>query len=55
MDLLDTQKLNDFLEKQPEVKKQYLLNQTIIDFNFIPEEYQIKAQQLFQDLQLKIV
>ena len=38
--LLDLNKLNDFLEKNEDIKTKYKFNQLIIDFNFIPEKYQ---------------
>ena len=38
--LLNNNKLNEFLDKNEDIKKKYKLNQNLIDFNFIPENYQ---------------
>lgn len=40
--LLNLNKLNEFLDKNEDIKEKYKLNQQLIDFNFIPINYKNK-------------
>lgn len=48
-DLLDDNILNDYLNKYPEAKANYIKNRTMIDFTYIPNKYLLQIKTLIHN------
>ncbi len=44
------EKLNEYLQTNPEAKNQYETNKKMIDFRYIPKQYVSKVEKLYQEL-----
>jgi hypothetical protein len=50
--MTDNNKLNKYLEENPDIKKKYELNQKLIDFDFIPKTLSKLVLNKFNSLKL---
>jgi 5'-3' exonuclease len=48
----DSVKLQKYLDENPEEKEKFLINQRLIDFNFIPEEINIKIKKIIDKYEI---